>query len=105
MVTQAVTVARIYLREGEHMLPKIIRFLHDEEKVSGVTVLRGIAGFSADGKVHTASLVDLSMDLPLIVEFYDKPNRVDAVVRHLIEKMGLPHIVTWPATSHIINRS
>ena len=105
MVTQTVTVARIYLREGEHILPKIIRFLHDEEKVSGVTVLRGIAGFSADGKVHTASLVDLSMDLPLIVEFYDKPNRVDAVVRHLIEKMGLPHIVTWPATSHIINRS
>ncbi len=37
METQAVTVARIYLREGEHMLPKIIRFLHDEEKVSGGT--------------------------------------------------------------------
>ena len=101
MVTQAVTVARIYLREGEHMLPKIIRFLHDEEKVSGVTVLRGIAGFSADGKVHTSSLVDLSMDLPIIVEFYDEPGRVDAVVRQLVEKMGLPHIVTWPATSHI----
>jgi len=105
METQVVTVARIYLREGEHILPNIIRFLHDEEKVSGVTVLRGIAGFSADGKVHTASLVDLSMDLPLIVEFYDEPDRVDAMVRHLVEKMGLPHIVTWPATSHNINRS
>jgi len=103
MVTQTVTVARIYLREGEHLLPKIIRFLHDEEKVSGVTVLRGIAGFSADGKLHTASLVDLSLDLPLIVEFYDEPGRVDAVVRHLVEKMGLPHIVSWSAASHIIN--
>ena len=103
MVTQTVTVARIYLREGEHLLPKIIRFLHDEEKVSGVTVLRGIAGFSSDGKLHTASLVDLSLDLPLIVEFYDEPGRVDAVVRHLVEKMGLPHIVSWSAASHIIN--
>ena len=100
MATQSVTVARIYLREGEHLLPKIIKFLHDEEKVSGVTVLRGIAGFSSDGKMHTASLIDLSLDLPLIVEFYDEPVRVDAVVRHLVEKMGLPHIVTWPATVH-----
>jgi len=100
MATQSVTIARIYLREAEHLLPKIIKFLHDEEKVSGVTVLRGIAGFSKDGKMRTASLVDLSLDLPLIVEFYDEPARVDAVVRHLIEKMNLPHIVTWSATVH-----
>jgi hypothetical protein len=100
MATQPVTVARIYLREAEHLLPKIIKFLHDEERVSGVTVLRGISGFSTDGKIHTASLIDLSLDLPLIVEFYDEPVRVDAVVQHLIQKMNLPHIVTWPATGH-----
>ena len=100
MATRSVTVARIYLREGEHLLPGIIKLLHDEEKVSGVTVLRGIAGFSADGKVHTASLVDLSLDLPLVVEFYDEPARVDAVVQRLTEKLGLPHILTWPATHY-----
>ena len=42
MATQTVTVARIYLREGEHLLAKLIKLLHDEEKVSGVTVLRGM---------------------------------------------------------------
>jgi hypothetical protein len=100
MATQPVTVARIYLREGEHLLAKLIKFLHDEEKVSGVTLFRGITGFGPDGKIHTASLIDLSLDLPLVVEFYDAPDRVDAVVQHLIHKMNLPHIVTWSATGH-----
>ncbi len=101
MATQSVTVARIYLREGEHLLPKLIRFLHDEERVSGVTVLRGIAGFGPDGKMHMASLVDLSLDLPLVVEFYDLPERVEAVIEHLQQQMGLAHVVSWSARAPV----
>lgn len=103
MATQPVTVARIYLREGEHMLDKIVKFLHDEEKVSGVTVFQGIAGFGPDGKIHTAYLLDLSLDLPLIVEFYDVPERVEAVIERLETRMGLTHVVSWPAVSHMRN--
>jgi PII-like signaling protein len=73
-----------------------LKLLHDEEKVSGVTVLQGIAGFGPDGKIHTAYLLDLSLDMPLIVEFYGEPARMEAV----IQKMNLPHIVTWPAIGH-----
>lgn len=101
MATQPVTVARIYLREGEHQLDKIIKFLHDEEKVSGVTVLQGIAGFGPDGQLRTASLLDLSLDLPLIVEFYDLPKRVEAVIDRLETHMGLSHVVSWPAVGHL----
>jgi PII-like signaling protein len=97
MATQSVTVARIYIREGEHLLPEIVRFLHDDAKVSGVTVLRGIAGFGPDGKVHTASLVALSLDLPLVVEFYESPERVEDVITQLEQHLGLTHVVTWPA--------
>lgn len=100
MATQSVTVARIYLREGEHLLDKVMKFLHDEEIVSGVTVLQGIAGFGADGKIHTARLLDLSLDLPLIVEFYDQPERVAAVIERLEARLGLTHVVTWPAVSY-----
>ena len=100
MAERNVKIARIYLRESERLLPKVIKFLHDEEKVSGVTVLRGIAGFSEDGKIHTASLVDLSMDLPLVVEFFDEPDRVDAVVARLLEHLPVTHVVTWPAHVH-----
>lgn len=100
MAHRQVKVARIYLRESEHLLSKIIKFLHDEEKVSGVTVLRGIAGFSKDGKIRTASLIDLSLDLPLVVEFYDEPDRVEAVLEKLTQRMPLPHVLTWSADSY-----
>lgn len=103
MATQTVTVARIYLREGEHLLAKLIKLLHDEEKVSGVTVFRGIAGFGPDGEMHLASLVDLSLDLPLVVEFYDTPERVKAILLHLEQQMGLAHFVSWPAQGRLRN--
>jgi PII-like signaling protein len=100
MATRSITVARIYLREGEHILAKLLKFLHDEERVSGVTVLRGIAGFGPDGALHSASLVDLALDLPLIVEFYDAPERVEVVIERLEAKLGLSHVVSWPALAH-----
>jgi hypothetical protein len=103
MATQPVTVARIYLREGEHLLAGLITFLHDEEQVSGVTVLQGIAGFGPDGKIHRASLMDLSLDLPLVVEFYDRPERVEQVLDKLERQMGLSHVLSWPAMGHLRN--
>ena len=101
MAMQTVTVARIYLREGEHLLAKLIKLLHDEEKVSGVTILRGIGGFGPDGEVHLASLLDLSLDLPLIVEFYETPERVEAILQHVTTHMGLSHIITWQAQGRL----
>ncbi|PPD28710.1 MAG: hypothetical protein CTY19_18380 [Methylomonas sp.] len=101
MATQTVTVARIYLRESEHALPALLKLLHDEEQVLGVTVLRGIAGFGADGKLHTASLMDLSLDLPLIVEFFDIQERVDLILQHITEHIRLPHVISWQAQVHI----
>ena len=101
MATQPVTVARIFLREGEHQLNRLIDFLHHEEKVAGVTVLRGIAGFGPDGRMHTASLVDLSLDLPLVLEFYDTPERVVAVLERLEALMQVPHVISWSACRHL----
>jgi PII-like signaling protein len=98
MASDQVTMVRIYLREGEHVLPALLRKLHDEEKVAGVTVTRGIAGYSSGGQIHVTSMIDLSLDLPLIVEFYDRPERTEAVVASLKRTLALPHIVTWPAT-------
>lgn len=101
MATETVTVARVYLREGEHLLDKLIEHLHDQEKVAGVTVLRGIAGFAADGKMRLASLVDLSLDLPLVVEFYDRPEKVQAIIDHLQNQLGLTHVISWTADQHL----
>ncbi|WP_434131738.1 DUF190 domain-containing protein [Methylocaldum sp. GT1BB] len=101
MAHQQVTIARIYLREGEHILSKLMKFLHEEERVAGVTVLRGMTGFSRNGKIRTASLVDLSLDLPLVVEFYDEPDRVETVIQELLRRMDLSHVVTWSGVRHM----
>lgn len=101
MAHQQVTIARIYLREGEHILSKLMKFLHEEERVAGVTVLRGMTGFSLNGKIRTASLVDLSLDLPLVVEFYDEPDRVETVIQELLRQMDLSHVVTWSGVRHM----
>lgn len=92
-----VSIVRIYLTEGEGGLRQLLDRLHDAERVRGVTVFRGIAGFGDDGALHTARLVDLSLDLPLVVEFFDTPAKVDAVLEHLKPHLKPGHVLRWTA--------
>lgn len=92
-----VTMVRIYLTEGERLLGPVLKKLHDEEKVRGVTVFRGISGFGESGKVHSSSLVDLSLDLPLVVEFFDDLEKVQRIISHLEPMLPSGHIVSWSA--------
>jgi PII-like signaling protein len=96
-----VTFVRIYLTEGEGRLQELLRRLHDEEKVRGVTVFRGISGFGKSGRLHSSSLLDMSLDLPLVVEFFDEPQRVEAILAHIGSGFEPGHIVSWPATLRI----
>lgn len=100
--TETVTMVRIYLTEKASKLDAIMHMLHDEEGVSGVTVFRGISGYGDSGKVHSASLLDVSFDLPLIVEFFDTPQRIPEVIQRLEKELSLAHIVSWPANTHLL---
>jgi len=100
MTAREATLVRIYLREAENLLDKVIKYLHDEAKVCGVTVLRGIEGFSEDGTVRTVSLLNLSLDLPLIVEFYDDPAKAHAVITALVDELQLSHVISLPITRY-----
>jgi hypothetical protein len=95
-----VTFVRIYLREGEHIMRDLVKHLHATHEVAGLTVFHGMAGIGSDGRLRTASLVELSLDLPLVVEFFDTPERVDAALADVVEKYQLRHVVTWPAWVH-----
>ena len=44
----------------------------------GATVLRGLEGFGASSRVHTARILRLSTDLPIVVEIVDKYERIEA---------------------------
>ena len=74
--------------------------LRDEEKVAGATVIRAQQGFGTDGVLHGQGLIDLALDLPLILEFYDAPERIEGVLTRLQEKMEIKHMISWNALSH-----
>jgi PII-like signaling protein len=101
MTTTEITIARVYTMEGRDHLNRILDILHNEEKIKGLTVIRGIAGAGASGEIHTSSLLDLSLELPLIIEFYDEPLKVEKAIHELQSRLNLKHIVSWPATAHI----
>lgn len=92
-----VVIARIYLTEGKGQLESIMEKLHDQEKVRGVTVFRGISGFGRSGKMHSSSLLDLSMNLPVVVEFWDTPEKMKQILEHFSAFMEPGHIVSWTA--------
>ena len=97
MKQQQVTMVRIYLTEGDHQLQKLLEFLKQEDHVRGVTAFRGIAGFGPSGKLHEASLLDISLDLPLVVELFDQPERAEKIKQDLHQWVGPGHIVSWSA--------
>ena len=94
-------MARIYTLEGHDQLNQALDILHDEEKIFGLTIIRGIAGFGENREIHTSSLLDLSLELPLIIEFYDEPEKVAKAIQALKSTGNFKHIVSWPATTHI----
>ena len=97
MKTSNVTMVRIYLTEGEKAVQPVLAKLHDDEKVRGVTVFRGISGFGRSGVVHSSRLLDLSMDLPVVIEFFDEPGKVQRILSHLKHLLPAGHVVSWPA--------
>ncbi len=97
-----ITLVRIYISEHDHgrrgtLLKEIFSLLHDQHRVRGVTVFRGIAGFGSGGEVHAADLLRLTASLPLVIEFFDTPRVVDAAVAALSGLVSAEHLVMWRA--------
>lgn len=90
-----VTMVRIYLSESDGQADALLKRLHDWEKVRGVTVFRGINGFGESGELHSASIMDLSLDMPVVVEFFDEPDKVDRILEHLNDTIKPRHMVKW----------
>lgn len=91
-------MVRVYLTESDHGLKRLLTCLHDELGVCGVTVMRGILGYGASGVVHSASLVDLSVDLPLVLEFFDVPEKAERAIARIAELVAPGHVVSWSVT-------
>lgn len=92
-----VTFVRIYLSESSGKLEDIFDLLHEREKVRGVTVFRGISGFGGTGTVHSASLLDISLDLPVVIEFFDEREKASRIINHLRNVVEPGHMAWWDA--------
>lgn len=97
MKTIDVIMVRIYVTEGNGQMERLLAKLHDEEKVRGATVYRAVTGFGQSGRVHSSTLLDMSLDLPLVLEFFDEPARTERIQEHLSTLVKPGHMVSWPA--------
>ena len=64
-----------------------------KEGFAGATVLRGLAGFGARSVVHTTHLLELSQDLPLVVEVVDTDEQVERL-KPILDEMVADGLVT-----------
>lgn len=64
------------------------------EGFAGATVIHGVAGFGASSVIHTASLVELSTDLPVLIEVVDDEDHVEKLLPILDEMITGGALVT-----------
>jgi PII-like signaling protein len=93
---------RIYFgerdRHGGRPLSSALLELLRREGAAGATITRGVAGFGAHSTIHRASIVDISPDLPLVLEWIDSPQRVRAVLPSVESMLQGGLITTEPVT-------
>ena len=68
-----------------------------EQGIAGATVLRGIVSYGASSRIHTAKLLDLSFDLPVVVEIVDHKKKIDEFLEtanQMIETSGGGALIT-----------
>ncbi len=71
--------------DGKLLYKKIVEICKDNN-VAGASVFRGIMGYGASSRIHSASLLTISEDLPIVIEIVDREDRIKKVLPE-IEKL------------------
>jgi len=72
--------------------------------LAGATVIKGFMGYGAHSRIHTAKLLELSQDLPIIVEIVDAVEKIEAFMPDL-EKMVGDGLITIERAEVLLYRS
>lgn len=75
-------------KHGHKPLYQAIVEMLREEGLAGATVLRGVEGFGAHSRLHTARILRLSEDLPIVIEVVDRAEQIDKVMPKLDAMIG-----------------
>ena len=88
---------RIYIGESDRWqgkpLYEAIILRAREMGIAGATMLRGMMGYGAASRIHTAKILRLSEDLPIVVEIVDSKEKITALLP-TIEEMVQEGLVT-----------
>jgi hypothetical protein len=91
-IPQDAVLLRIFLGESDRWrhqpLYEAIVLKAREMHLAGATVLRGPMGFGKSSRVHTAKILRLSMDLPLVIEIVDSKEKIESFLPTLQEMMS-----------------
>lgn len=68
--------------EGRPLYQAIVERARQRE-LAGATVLRGYLGYGANSRIHSARIMRLSEDLPMVIEIVDEPERIAAFAAEL----------------------
>lgn len=95
------TLLRIFLGEldkiGHRPLYESVLLAARREGLAGCTVLKGILSYGASTRIHTAKLIDISEDLPIIVEIVDTSEKINnflPTVNKLFDECGRGGLIT-----------
>jgi len=88
-ITSTAKRLRIYVGEADRwqgvpLYHAIVRKAKELD-MAGATVFRGLEGYGANSRIHTARIVDLSSDLPVLVEIVDSGEYIDKLLPFLDE--------------------
>jgi uncharacterized protein len=98
---------RIFVGADDHQkrlpLYEAIVLKAREQRLAGATVFRGILGFGRSSRMHSAKILRLSTDLPIVIEIVDTQEKIDAFLPHL-EPMMRGGLVTLERAQVIHHR-
>jgi uncharacterized protein len=98
---------RIFIGESDRWHGKsLYSALVEEAKaegLAGATVVQGIMGYGAHSRIHSARLVDISPDLPIVVELVDDEERIQSFLPK-VEAMVAEGLVTLERVSVVLYR-
>ncbi len=94
------TLLRIYIGDsdmhGGKPLHEAIVLKAREMHLAGATVLKGVMGFGKNSRMHTAKLLELSTDLPVVIEIIDTAGRIEGFMP-VLDEMVKEGLVTLEA--------
>lgn len=91
-IPENAVLLRIFIGESDRWknkpLHEAIVLRARERHLAGATVMRGLMGFGKSSRLHSAKILRLSMDLPLVIEIVDSGERINDFLPELEKMVG-----------------